>query len=323
MWVTSLHNQILQPNAIALGNFDGIHKGHKEVLQPVLKATEVIGCQKGSNPSNWEKQSLYKTVVSFTPHPQEYFTGQQKKLLTPLAEKVSYLEELGIEQLILLPFDRELASLSPQEFVEKLLIDKIGARLISVGEDFRFGYQRTGNAQTLKAIAHNYGVEVNITHLQNLKATRISSSQIRQALTTGKIETANAMLGREYQIRGKVIKGQQLGQKLGFPTANLEIPSIKFLPKYGVYLVRVSLLEQPERIYWGLTNVGYRPTVNGQQLTVETHILDFSGDLYNQDISLNLVKFLRPERKFDSLEALINQISTDIQIARELTISYD
>lgn len=323
MWVTSLTNQILQPNAIALGNFDGIHKGHKEVLQPVLKSTEIIGCTGGGNISNWEKQPLYKTVVSFTPHPQEYFTGEQKELLTPLAEKVSYLKELGIEQLILLPFDRELASLSPQEFVEKLLIDKMGARLISVGEDFRFGYQRTGTAQTLKAIASNYGVEVNITHLQNLSQTRISSSQIRQALVKGDLETANAMLGREYQIRGKVIKGQQLGQKLGFPTANLEIPSLKFLPKYGVYLVRVKLLEKVEGIYWGLTNIGYRPTINGQNLTVETHLLDFSGDLYNQDISLNLVKFLRREQKFDSLEALTNQIRTDIQTARQLTTSHD
>ena len=322
MWVTSLNNQIFQPSAIALGNFDGVHKGHVEVLQPVLKATEVIACQLGETSSRGEKQPIYKTVVSFSPHPQEFFTGQEKKLLTPLAEKIRYLEQLGIEQLILLPFNRELASLSPEDFVEKLLIAKIGASLISIGEDFRFGYQRVGNAETLKAIASNHGIKVNITRLQNLKETKISSSQIRQALETGEIETANALLGREYKIIGKVIKGQQLGQKLGFPTANLEIPAIKFLPKQGVYLVSVTI-EQDKRKHWAVTNIGYRPTVNGQHLTVETHLLDWSGDLYHQTITVNLIKFLRPEQKFDSLEALTTQIATDIQTARQLTISHD
>jgi len=318
VWVTSLTSEILQPNAIALGNFDGVHRGHREVLQPVLKASEVIGCTLGTNVNQEKKTSIYKTVVSFSPHPQEFFTGQQRKLLTPLAEEITYLEQIGIEQLILLPFDRELASLSPQDFVEKLLIETIGARLISVGEDFRFGHQRQGNAETLKAIAFSYGVEVNITRLQNLNQERISSSQIRQSLETGDIEIANAMLGREYQIIGKIIKGQQLGQKLGFPTANLEVSPLKFLPRHGVYLVRVTLLEQENTSHWGLTNIGYRPTVDGHSLTVETHLLDWSGDLYNQNVVINLLKFLRPEQKFSSVDALIAQISQDIQIARQL-----
>ncbi|ELR99138.1 bifunctional riboflavin kinase/FAD synthetase [Gloeocapsa sp. PCC 73106] len=310
VWVTSLTNQILQPNAIALGNFDGLHQGHIEVLKPVIKT---------------EKEKIYKTVVSFTPHPQEFFTGQQRKLLTPLAEKISYLEKLGLEQLILLPFDRELANLSPEDFLKELLVKKLAVRFISVGEDFRFGYQRSGDAKLLRAIAHTLGIEVEITNLKNQKDVRISSSEIRQALTLGEIEKANAMLGREYSILGKVIKGQQLGQKLGFPTANLEILPVKFLPKQGVYLVRVELINQPHSSHLGLMNIGYRPTVNGQNLTVETHLLDWSGDLYNQTLSVNLIKFLRPEQKFDSLEALKAQINADIQTARKLnlTISHE
>lgn len=311
MWVTSLTKPILQPNAIALGNFDGIHKGHKEVLQPVLEANKAMSYSVVGN--SCSNLPIYKTVVSFTPHPREFFTGQQKKLLTPIEEKISYLEQLGLEQLILLPFDRELANLSPEDFVKNLLIDKLKVGLISVGEDFRFGYQRAGNAELLQAIAQTQGVEVRITRLKNLSDTRISSSQIREALATGAIETANAMLGREYTITGKVIKGQQIGQKIGFPTANLELPEAKFIPKNGVYLVRV------DQIAWGLMNIGYRPTVNGKNLTVETHLLDWSGDLYNQTLSVKLIKFLRPEQKFDSLEALTAQINADVQTAKQLT----
>lgn len=318
MWITSLSNKILKPNAIALGNFDGLHKGHLEVIQPVLTASEAIGCSVRSSQNQSIQQTWRKTLVSFTPHPREFFTGQKRKLLTPLAEKANYLKILGIEQLILLPFDRELASLSPEEFVKSILVEKIGVRLISIGEDFRFGYQRQGDAETLKAIAKICGVEVNITRLKSYSSMRISSSQIRQALETGCVETANAMLGREYSLTGKIISGQQLGQKIGFPTANLAISPAKFLPRLGVYLVEVLGIESETELNYGLMNIGYRPTVAGKELTTEVHILNWTGNLYNQTISVKLKHFLRPEAKFESLNALKSQISQDQKTAQEL-----
>lgn len=318
MWITSLTSKIWQPNAIALGNFDGIHRGHLEVLEPVLKANEVIGCTKGHHNPSSKHLPLQKTVVSFTPHPREFFSGEKRKLLTPLAEKSNYLAKLGINQLILLPFDQQLSLLTPEEFVKSLLIDKIGVELISVGENFRFGYQRQGDAEKLKTIANSYGVKVNITRIKNHSNFRISSSQIRQALEDGDLETANAMLGREYSLSGKVVYGQQLGQKLGFPTANLEIPPEKFIPKKGVYLVEVIQEAIPNQVNYGLMNIGNRPTVDGRKLTVEIHILNWTGNLYNQRLLVKLTEFLRSEVKFESLTALKNQIGQDIQTAKQI-----
>ncbi|NJO94523.1 MAG: bifunctional riboflavin kinase/FAD synthetase [Hydrococcus sp. RM1_1_31] len=316
MWVTTSIEQILKPNAIALGNFDGIHRGHQKVLQPILQSLSKEAVGKSNSP--------YSTVVTFNPHPQEFFSGQSKQLLTPLCEKVKYLEKLGVEQLVLLPFDRELAALSPQQFVEEILIKHLQATRISVGQDFRFGHKRLGTAQDLKAIAANFGVEVIITALYTGQATegeqispRISSSLIRQALAEGDLLKANQMLGRAYTLTGIVVKGQQLGRTIGFPTANLELPPSKLLPRYGVYCVRVFIEESCTPIQ-GVTNIGCRPTVEGDRPTIEVHLLDWTGDLYGQAVTVSLEKFLRPEQKFASLDALKAQITADCDLARQI-----
>ena len=354
MWVTASTDKILIPTAIALGNFDGIHLGHRKVLQPILQASAVVGSATATLAQEVirDKNYPYATVVTFNPHPQEFFTGQSKQLLTPLPEKIKLLEELGVEQLVLLPFDRELAALSPQQFVEEILVGKLQATRISVGEDFRFGHKRVGTAQDLKAIAAHFNIETHITLLQNCQesdlhsrsvrsgnrsATRISSSLIRQALAEGQIFEANQMLGRAYTLTGVVVQGQQLGRTIGFPTANLQLPPAKLLPRYGVYCVRVFIEggtsfggqgrqgdketrgqgDNDQLPIKGVMNIGCRPTVEGYAPTVEVYLLDWNGDLYGRHLIVSLEKFLRPEQKFPSLEALKVQIAIDCDLARK------
>lgn len=307
MWVTSSLTKALTPTAVALGNFDGVHRGHQRVIQPILNQVKTEGAEQ-----------TYSTVVTFNPHPQEFFTGQSRALLTPLNEKVEELLRLGVEQLVLLPFDRELAALSPQEFVEKILVQQLRSQQISVGQDFRFGWQRSGTATDLQAIAATFGIPVTIVPLHICEGERISSSFIRQALEQGELQRAASLLGRPYTLTGSVVKGQQLGRTIGFPTANLQLPPEKFLPRQGVYAVRVFASYPLPLACTGVMNIGYRPTVNGTQPSVEVHLLDWSGDLYGKTITVQLEKFLRPEQKFASLEALKAQIQADCAIARSV-----
>ena len=304
MLIASAIDRIKTPTAIALGNFDGIHQGHQTVLHPIIDSI-----------SSSQQSRVYPSVVSFTPHPREFFTGGKLQLLTPISEKAEILEDLGIEQLVLLPFNRDLASLSPQQFVERVLVRQLQATVVSVGTDFRFGYQRKGSGADLAKIAGDFGIKVHLNSLKNyrdrnVQTVRVSSSLIRQALSEGDIATANQMLGRPYSLIGKVVTGQQLGRTIGFPTANLQLPSEKFLPRYGVYAVDVWY---EQAILPGVMNIGCRPTVAGKAPTIEVHLLNWSGDLYDRSLRVNLLEFLRPEQKFDSVEALKQQIAKDCQ----------
>ena len=311
MWITTSTDTIKKPTAIALGNFDGIHQGHRVVLQPILDKYQL------SAQNTSDGNLTYPTLVSFSPHPKEFFTGNKIKLLTTIEEKAQYLESLGFKQLVLLNFDQKLAGLEPEQFVEEILVKQLQARQISIGEDFRFGCQRRGDATDLQNIAANFDITVNINILQKFdnhqnQPIRISSSLIRQALTHGAIEEANFMLGRAYSLIGKVVLGQQLGRTIGFPTANLQLSNDKFLPCYGVYAVTVSWDNHRAS---GVMNIGCRPTVDGNSPTVEVHLLNWSGDLYNKTLTVSLQKFLRSEQKFPSLDALKQQISSDCQTA--------
>ncbi|MDJ0594221.1 MAG: bifunctional riboflavin kinase/FAD synthetase [Pleurocapsa sp. MO_226.B13] len=304
MLIATSPEQIQTPTAIALGNFDGIHQGHQIVLQPIIESVKLQ-----------PHPRIYPSVVSFTPHPREFFSGGKLQLLTPIPEKAQQLSKLGVEQLILLPFNKNLASLSPQQFVEQIIVKQLKAKVISVGSDFRFGYQRKGTGEQLKNIAADFRITVYLNSLHkyqdhNLQTVRISSSLIRQALQNGEIAAANKMLGRPYSLAGKVIKGKQLGRTIGFPTANLQLPAEKFLPRYGVYSVDVVV---KNTIVKGVMNIGCRPTVAGDAPTIEVHLLNWSGDLYGQDLEVELIEFLRPEQKFDSIEALKQQITKDCQ----------
>ncbi len=299
MQIESSLVNILTPTAIALGNFDGIHRGHLEVIRPVLA----------------DSSGAYKTVVSFDPHPQQYFTGQQRQLLTPHRERELILEQLGIQQLILLPFDRDLVKLSPQEFIDQIIDRQLQAKFISVGEDFRFGNQRAGSASDLVTLTAEIDILTRIARLETNGDSRISSSRIRAALLAADLNLTQELLGRYYSIVGTVVNGQEIGRSIGFPTANLKYPVEKFLPRQGVYCVRVDIPGASQLP--GVMNIGKRPTVDGVNTTVEVHLLDWDGDLYGQQLIVYLHQFIRSEQKFPSLVALTDQIKADCDVARE------
>jgi len=341
VWITSSLTTALTPTAIALGNFDGVHLGHQAVIGSVVPlAAEAI---LGSHSSDLGRElrglsdrqptqptispvpatagegpiAAIPTVMTFFPHPQEFFSGKPRPLLTPLTEKAAQISRLGIEQLVLLPFDQHLANLSPEDFVETLLVQRLRVTTVSVGQDFCFGKQRQGSVDDLKILAARHGVQVHIAPLVDLGAERISSSRIRQALQKADLETAKALLGRPYSLTGRVVQGQQIGRTIGFPTANLHLPAEKFLPQTGVYSVWVEGAPHPSapRVA-GVMNLGTRPTLQGVALRAEVHLLNWSGDLYGKTLAVHLHSFLRPEQKFDSLDALKAQIQQDCQRAR-------
>jgi riboflavin kinase / FMN adenylyltransferase len=312
--ITSLET-CLQPTQVALGNFDGVHLGHRAVIEALSGAIK----PRSSLPNNSTVQiatpHLYTTVVSFNPHPQAFFSGQSRSLLTVLEEKVQVLEALGVEQLVLLPFDAALSTLTPEAFVEQILVQQLQAKNISVGFNFCFGYQRSGTAEDLKEIAAQHNIPVSILAPQTLEGEEVSSSEIRQALATGDAGRAKRLLGRPYTLTGEVIMGQQIGRSLGFPTANLRVSAEKYIPRRGVYRVSVAGADwaQPQL---GVMNIGCRPTVAGESETIEVHLLDRSQDLYGHTLTVYLEQFLRPEQKFESLDALKAQIQQDCAIAR-------
>lgn len=298
MWITTSPSTALTPTAVALGNFDGLHLGHRQVIFPVLN-----------------HEGLRSTVVTFSPHPKEFFTGETRSLLTPHEEKAFVLESWGVDQFVLLPFNRELAALSPVEFVEEILVRHLQAKTVSVGKDFHFGCKRAGTSEDLRSICATYGITVEIVPLLTFQGERISSSAIREGLSQGDLPTVNRMLGRSYQLVGQVVQGQQLGRTIGFPTANLQLPPDKLIPRQGVYGVRVLGLD---RSVLGVMNIGNRPTVSGTQQTIEVHLLDWSGDLYGQTLTVELEQFIRPEQKFASLDDLKAQIHADCDTARAM-----
>jgi riboflavin kinase / FMN adenylyltransferase len=296
---------VLTPTTVALGNFDGVHRGHLQVVRAILPESTT---------------DSYPTVVTFDPHPQEFFSGRKKTLLTTVEEKATQLRSLGVRQVVVLPFDRDLAKLTPQEFVEQILVEKLQAKRVSVGENFCFGCKRSGTTADLTRIADEFGIEVIVVPLYKCGGDRISSSLIREALTNGDLDAANRFLGRPYTLTGKVITGKQLGRTIGFPTANLQLPSEKFLPLFGVYCVEILIngqaMELEPNPLSGVMNIGNRPTVDGTVTTVEVHIFNWSGNLYGQEITVSLGKFLRPEQKFADLDALKQQIGVDCQMAQ-------
>ncbi len=326
MRIASDLTQVITPTRVALGNFDGVHRGHRRVIQPAVAAVSAEEVNAGSSESS-EGDKPLSTVVTFSPHPREFFSGQQRSLLTPVAEKVQQLEAIGIEQLVLLPFDAALAKLSPAEFVEQILLQGLDCRSVSIGADFHFGVGRTGNADGLRELLEPRGVDLNVVALYPQNGERISSSRIRAALEAGEIEAVEPLLGRRYALQGEVVQGKQLGRTIGFPTANLALPDRKFIPRLGVYAVEVSSLAEAEgsltrpvielNHYPAVMNIGLRPTVSGEGVTVEVHLLDWQRDLYGQHLRVELVQFLRPEKKFDGLDALKAQILVDAGQARQ------
>lgn len=285
----------------AIGNFDGVHLGHRSVIELARAAGGPLG------------------VVTFEPHPREVFQPDAPpfRLMSPDA-KAHRLEKLGVEVLHELPFDKDLAGLSPEQFARDVLAEGLGLRHVVVGADFRFGKTRAGGTEDLRAYGEAFGFGVTIAPLLEGKDGDVSSTAIREALAEGRPGDAQAMLGHWHRIEGEVIHGEKRGRELGFPTANMSMDGLH-LPKFGVYAVLVDVLDGPHRgSYHGAASLGVRPMFGENRPNLETFVFDFKGDLYGAHLSIGLVAFLRPELKFDGLEALIAQMDADCADARRI-----
>jgi riboflavin kinase/FMN adenylyltransferase len=299
------HWQGLDPQArgasVAMGNFDGVHLGHRAVIDLARRPPAPLG------------------IVTFEPHPREYFAPAAPPFRLMNAEaRANRLAKLDVDHLFQLPFDATMAAFSPQEFARQVLADGLGVTHVVVGADFCFGRGRAGTAADLKRLGNELGFEVTIAELVQAAGTSISSSAIRQALTEGRPRDAAAMLGHWHRIEGEVIHGEKRGRELGYPTANMSVAGLH-LPRLGVYAVRADVLTGPQAgSYMGAASLGVRPMFGVNQPNLETFLLDFTGDLYGQHLSIAFVDFLRPEMKFDGLPALITQMDADCDRARVL-----
>jgi len=280
---------------VCIGSFDGIHKGHAVLFKETISLAKKLN----STP----------VVLSFDPHPRlVLFPDKSFKLLTTLEEKVKLIKLHGLNHLILLPFTPSLAKVSPEVFVEEYLIDSLKVKGVVVGFNFRFGVNRKGDVKYLEHLGEKYGFTVKAVDPVVIDDTVVSSTMIRQFLSIGDVERANEFLGHPYLISGKVIKGAGRGRKLGFPTANLDVPKIKLIPAPGVYAVWVNLRGEK---FKGALNIGTKPTFEEKELSIEVHLINFKGELYEEFLELELIKRIRNEQKFPSPEALKEQIKKD------------
>lgn len=284
------------PVAITIGTFDGVHIGHRKILE------KVINHAKNSN--------LKSAVLTFFPHPRMVLQKDANiKLLNTIDEKKTILEKMGLDILVIHPFTKEFSRLSATEFVRDLLVNKLKSKNIIIGYDHRFGRNRNANITDLIAFGNTLDFSVEEIPAQEIDEVSVSSTKIRRALENGDIETANAYLGYEYMLTGTIKKGKGLGRKIHFPTANVRIEeTYKLIPKNGSYIIK-SYFEGAD--VFGMMNIGYNPTVNGTSKTIEVHFFDFDADLYDKNLQIDLLSRLRDERKFDSLDELKLQLAKD------------
>lgn len=285
---------------LTLGTFDGVHIGHKKILERITQNTE-----------NGKYESL---VLTFFPHPRMVLQEKSEiKLLNTISEKTKLLEQTGIENLVIHPFNESFSRLTAEEFVHTILVDQFHIHKIIIGHDHRFGRNRTANIDDLIAFGKEYGFEVEQISAQEIQDVSVSSTKIRKALDEGNIALANDYLGYSYFLTGEVVKGKQLGRTIGFPTANINIEEeYKKIPKNGVYVVRTFINEKE---VFGMMNIGFNPTVNGEKKTIEVNLFDFDSDIYCHKIEVSLLEYLREEQKFGSVELLKEQLNQDKKTA--------
>ena len=281
---------------LTLGTFDGVHIGHRKILERITQNTE-----------NGNYESL---VLTFFPHPRMVLQGESEvKLLNTLSEKIDLLEKIGVQNLVIHPFDITFSRLTAEEFVKTVLIDQFDIKKIIIGYDHRFGRNRTANIDDLIAFGKQHDFEVEQISVQEIDAVSISSTKIRNALMEGNMALANEYLGYEYFLTGTIVRGKQLGRTIDFPTANLQMEeNYKLIPRNGVYVVKSTI---NQKTVFGMMNIGLNPTVAGENLAIEIHFFDFDEELYNQKISVSLLEYLRPEQKFESVVFLKQQLEKD------------
>jgi riboflavin kinase/FMN adenylyltransferase len=290
---------------VTLGNFDGVHVGHQRIFEKLKEEAR--------------KTSGETVVITFEPHPLKVlFPGSFLALLTPFEKKMMLIERSGIDKVLCIQFSLAFAEISPTEFVKDILVEKVHARKIIVGYNYRFGKEKSGDVNILKDLCKRFRIGVEIMEALTIDHTVVSSSKIRELITRGDVERASKLLGRDYLIIGRVVRGAKRGHTLGFPTANLEI-SDELYPKTGVYAVEVSWKNQ---LFNGLANVGFNPTFTPQlggergTFSLEVHLLNFNQDIYGEKLQINFKKRIRDEICFDSPSKLVDQIRKDIQWAQ-------
>jgi len=287
-------------SAVTLGKFDGLHLGHQQLIDIVI---------------SYKEQGLKAVMFSFLLHPGNLFSDKEFELIYTEEEKLAKLKRCGVDALISYPFTEETRAMEPEDFIKQILVDQLDAKIIVVGDDFRFGIHRKGDVKLLQEYEKTYGYKVIACEKKKWKNEVISSSLIRKALKEGNMEAVNAMLGQPYMIRGEVVHGRRIGRTIGMPTTNLIPSTSKLLPPCGVYASKTLI---GDKYFPGVTNIGYKPTVGEEEyIGVETFIFDFDDDLYGKMIEVELFYYMRPELKFGSLEELVIKMREDIIIAQK------
>lgn len=289
----------LRASVVTIGAFDGVHRGHQAIISVAVQRARELG--------------IPAVAITFDRHPQEAIQPEKTPpYLTTLTSRLRLLLENGVQDVLVLRFDRDLASLHPEEFLYSVLQKRLNARHIVVGRDFRFGYRRMGSVDYLREVQGRFGFEVEAVSDVLYRGERISSSRIRQTLLAGEVHEASAMLGRAYALEGVVVRGRRLGRELGYPTANLKLLTPQLVPRDGIYAGRL-LHVRTGNVYTAAISVGVRPTVDGKNRTIEAYLLGFSGSLYGEEVHLAFFHRLRDEQKFESLHALKEQMDRDVQ----------
>jgi riboflavin kinase/FMN adenylyltransferase len=299
--------QLSQPTVLTIGTFDGLHRGHQALMNELKAAAQ--------------QHQAQAAVIAFHPRPKTVLAPHlaNSDYLTTAEERILLFEALGIDLLLLIPFTIELSQRSAHDFVKEV-VERLNMVKLYVGHDFALGKNREGNVQKLAELGHEFGYTVHEVEPLLLDGQVVSSTEIRQQLLTGNVRRATFLLGRYPSLSSKIVEGARRGRTIGFPTANFEVPPERLLPANGVYATFIRRVGQEQR-YPSVTNVGIRPSFDGQERTVETYIFDFDEDIYGQSLTVEFVERLRAEQKFDRIEALIAQIKQDAEQARRLLIN--
>ena len=295
--ITSLKElEQIQKSSVTIGKFDGLHKGHRVLIKKTVDYAR--------------KNNMKSVVFTFANNPANFFeSGKVRKIITNQG-KMDAMEAMGVDIVINLPFNEYMTKISAIDFVNDILIGKLNAKKIYVGHDFTFARNKEGNAVLLKILGGKYNFDVDIIKPIKINNIRVSSTYIRNLLAQGKVEQVKEYLGNNYIVEGKVVGGKQLGRTIGFPTANLKFKENLILPRPGIYITKVYIKNKTDM---GATNVGYNPTVRGEKLSIETNILDFNKDIYDETIRLEFLERIRDEKKFNSLDELKEQLKKDTE----------
>ncbi len=296
-----------QPTAITIGTFDGVHIGHRKIIERLVKSAQ--------------QHHLESTVLTFFPHPRMVLQQDVGlKLINTIDERIEILKNTGIDNLIVYPFTKEFSRLKAQEYAEDILVKQLKANRVIIGYDHHFGRNRTADINDLRRFGEDYQFEVEEIPEQDIEDVSVSSTKIRKALNVGDLEKANRYLGAPFMLTGTVVKGRQLGQKLGYPTANLHIKeTYKLIPRGGVYVVKANI---DNREYYGMMNIGTNPTVGGKEQTIETHFFDLNQSLYGKKLKIELLKRIRSEENFANTKALIEAMKADEDFSKSFIKTY-